>query len=133
MPHLDKDVKYFSEICGFKYIPGFDFKENNIIYKFRGNLFKKDDLISIIKISRSDNPFWGISAMIVDDFTLMKTIKFSAIFLTSKTTGYYYTLSNLNLLIKERNLKKVSTDYKINSPLNSCFYFTGIENFKNFI
>lgn len=123
MPSIDEDVMYFSEACEYIYMP-----PSKI---FKGNIFKHGDMISIIKISRSKKPFWGINANMVDAINTMKDINFSAIFLTSKTTGYYYNLSNLSALIKERNLKKIQNDYKINSPLQNCFYFSGIEKFKS--
>jgi len=96
------------------------FKRSN--YFFLGNKF------IMVKISRSERPFWGIGKLFVD---LLNNFDYFLILLVSNREGWAFSKEEVNSNIKSKkwNLRKADNNYKINWPLPDRNAFYSPENF----
>ena len=112
---MDKEIKSFVEKIGAK-AP--DPKAENFrLFKSifpRPNYFILEKHFIIIKISRSEKPFWGLSKKSVD--LLNNLENYFLVLLDSDTSGWFFNKVGINSKIKTRewNLQDYSGEYKIN-------------------
>ena len=112
---MDKEIKSFVEKIGAKAPdPG---AENFRLFKSifpRPNYFILEKHFIIIKISRSEKPFWGLSKKSVD--LLNNLENYFLVLLDSDTSGWFFNKVGINSKIKTRewNLQDSSGEYKIN-------------------
>ncbi len=83
----------------------------------RSNYFVFEGKFSIIKISRSEKPFWGVGKVFID--FLNNTENYFLILLTSNREGWFFSKADINNNIKNGKWRLRETDgnYKINLPL----------------
>ena len=87
----------------------------------------------MVKISRSDPPFWGIGKNFVD---LLNAHDYLLVLLVSDREGWVFSKDEVNSNIgnKKWNLRVKDNNYKINWPLPDRNSFNCPENFlKKFI
>lgn len=122
---IDKDVKNFVEAVGASE-PSPD-SENYYKWKAifkRSNYFLINKTFMVVKISRSEKPFWGLGKKILDLLNLLE--EYYLVLLISSHEGWIFTKSEVNANIKSKkwNLREADNNYKINYPLpdkNSFF------------
>ncbi len=97
----------------------------------RSNYFLLRDTLLIVKISRSDKPFWGVGRKYIE--FLNRFDSYLLVLLTSKDRGWFFTKRDVNKKIRDKvwNLREEDDNYKIN--YNTVRYhenrFTSIEQF----
>lgn len=95
---------------------------------FRGNVFYKEDKILLIKISRTQKPFWGLNGNLMDlliEGSKKNMIKFSIILLTTSSDGWVYSQNlAINMIENGRWKKNNKGQYLINPPLKHEFSFS---------
>jgi len=99
----------------------------------RPNYFLLGDKFIMVKISRSDKPFWGIGKPFID---LLNNFEYFLILLVSNREGWAFSKEEVKANIKNKkwNLRKTDNNYKINWPLPDRNSFHSPENFlKKFI
>ncbi|MCI0696070.1 hypothetical protein L0337_29230 [candidate division KSB1 bacterium] len=114
---MDQDISLFVDAIG-----AIEPKPGDEIYsKFkqifrRSNYFIYEGHFLIIKISRSDRPFWGIGKAYVE--LLNGVSNYFLILLTSPTSGWLFSKHEVNHKIKNGDwpLKDKDREYKINPP-----------------
>lgn len=90
----------------------------------RSNYFRLDGMLIVVKISRSEKPFWGIGKDILDLLSLLEDYRI--ILLTSDKEGWAFPKRDVEGMIKSKRwkLREADNNYKINAPLpdkNSFF------------
>lgn len=131
---MDKEIQAFTQAVGAKEPqPG---SENYAIFRSvfkRSNYFSLGNKIIMVKISRSDPPFWGIGKNFVD---LLNAHDYLLVLLVSDREGWVFSKDEVNSNIghKKWNLRVADNNYKINWPLPDRNSFNCPENFlKKFI
>lgn len=121
----DKDVMDFVKAIGASEPPpdSENYQKWKAIFK-RSNYFILNKNFMIVKISRSDKPFWGVGKDIIDLLNLVE--EYYLVLLISSREGWVFTKSEINANIKSKkwNLRHADNNYKINFPLpdkNSFF------------
>jgi len=95
----------------------------------RSNYFRHDKGFMIIKISRSDKPFWGVGKKYIDFLNELE-INYFLVLLDSNKSGYVFDKTEINRMIKRKEWRLASDDnYKINSPLPNRYLFRNTEQF----
>jgi hypothetical protein len=87
----------------------------------------------MVKISRSEKPFWGIGKPFID---LLNNFDYLLILLVSNLEGWVFSKEEVNSNIKNKkwNLREADKNFKINWPLPDRNSFYSPENFlKKFI
>ncbi|MBP7177277.1 MAG: hypothetical protein KBA53_13810 [Thermoclostridium sp.] len=103
-----------------------------VIFK-RLNYFLLGNKFVMIKISRSERPFWGIGKPFID---LLNNFDYLLILLVSNREGWVFSKEEINSNIKNKkwNLREADNNYKINWPLPDRNSFDSPDNFlKKFI
>ena len=94
----------------------------------RSNYFLLGNKFIIVKISRSETPFWGIGKNFID---LLNNFDYLLILLVSNREGWVFSKDaiNSNIRHKKWNLRIADNNYKINWPLPDRNSFFSPENF----
>lgn len=115
---MDPDIKVFVDAVGATTpLEGTEHYEKfRTIFK-RENYFTLDKRFLVIKISRSEKPFWGLTKSIIDFVNELDD--YSLVLLTSPTAGWIFSKSQVNDHIESGAwaLRKADGNYKINMPL----------------
>ena len=115
---IDLDIEKFVSAVGGKEPSQND--ENFAQWKsifWRSSYFLVDGTFMIVKISRSQTPFWGVGRGFIE---LMNSLdNYFLVLLTSSYQGWVFTKSEVNANISSRRwkLREKDNNYKINSPL----------------
>lgn len=99
----------------------------------RSNYFLLGGKFIMVKISRSEKPFWGIGKPFID---LLNNLDYLLILLVSNREGWVFSKEEVNSNIKNKkwNLREADNNFKINWPLPDRNSFYSPENFlKKFI
>ena len=127
---VDPDIHAFVEAIGANApSPGSDdFDKWKSIFK-RSNYFRFCGKIMMVKISRSEKPFWGAGKDILDLLNTLDDYYF--VLLISSREGWVFSKSEVNAHIRSKkwNLRVADNNYKINSPLPDKNSFFSPENF----
>ena len=127
---MDKDIKEFVEAIGAS-----EPQPDEKIYNTYRDLFKRHNYFSlngmfiIIKISRSDRPFWGIGRKFIE---LMKnTDNYYLILLVSGKEGWFFSKGEIDSNIRQGRwkLREKDDNYKINPPLPDKNSFNSAKTF----
>lgn len=126
---MDKEIKEFTQTIGaVEPQPG---TEKYAIFKTifkRSNYFLLGKKFIMIKISRSDPPFWGIGKDFID---LLNNFDYLLILLVSNREGWVFSKEEVNANIRHKkwNLRIADNNYKINWPLPDRNSFFSPDNF----
>jgi hypothetical protein len=127
---MGDEIKEFATAIGAREpIPG-DGKYNLFRQLFRrSNYFILDGKFAIIKISRSEIPFWGVGKDFID--LLNHTENYFLILLISNKEGWFFTKPEVNNNINSGRWRHREADnnYKINMPLPDANSFIGPSHF----
>jgi hypothetical protein len=115
---MDKDIKEFIESIGAS-----EPNPSEKIYPLYRDLFKRQNYFSlkgtllIIKISRSDRPFWGLGRQFIE--LLKNTDNYILVLLVSNKEGWYFSKKDIEANIRQGRwkLREKDDNYKINPPL----------------
>ncbi len=90
----------------------------------RQNYFLLKERFLIVKISRTDKPFWGIGKKFVD---FLNDLNYYLMLLTSPRESWVFSKAEVNANIRSRkwNLREADNNYKINPPLPDRNAFLG--------
>ena len=126
---MDQDIKLFVDAIGAEEPSAGD----EIYLKFRqffkrSNYFFYKGHFLVIKISRSNRPFWGLGNDYVE---LLKTVDtYLLVLLTSPKSGWLFSKHELNHKITCGDWRLTDKDYKINPPsLRYENHFNSLERF----
>lgn len=115
---MGNEIKEFAAAIGAREPnpEGEDYKLFRQVFK-RSNYFIIDGKFAIIKISRSDKPFWGVGKSYID--LLNSSNNYFLILLTSGREGWLFTKAEINGNINSGKwrLRVDDNNYKINLPL----------------
>ena len=94
----------------------------------RSNYFFMNGKILIVKISRSDKPFWGVGAKYLD---FLDSFDYFLVLLTSNTEGWIFSKKEVkaNITSDRWRLREKDGNYKINMPLSQQNSFFSPEHF----
>jgi hypothetical protein len=124
------EIKEFAAAIGAKEPNSGDknYKLFRQVFK-RSNYFVLDGKFAIIKISRSDKPFWGVGKDYID--FLNNTGNYFLVLLVSNREGWVFTKAEINNHINSANwrLREADNNYKINVPLPDTNSFTTPSHF----
>jgi hypothetical protein len=83
----------------------------------RQNYFTINDCFLVIKISRSERPFWGLTKAIIDFLNQLND--YSVVLLTSPTESWVFSKSQVNGHMRSGHwaLREADGNYKVNMPL----------------
>ena len=131
MSLVDKDICQFVAAVGGKMpLP----EDGDIYWKWkslfkRPNYFFFDGKFMIVKISRSQKPFWGVGKKYID--LLDKNDDYFLVLLCSPNEGWMFVKSEINAHIRNNSwkLREKDNQYKINSPLPDKNSFASPEDF----
>lgn len=116
-PAIDADIKLFVDRIGAS-IP---LIENEAYATFRKvfkkqNYFKLGRTFLVVKISRSDRPFWGLTKDIIDFIDGLDD--YFVVLLTSPSDGWIFSKAEVASNIRSESWGLAADgNYKINSPL----------------
>ena len=97
----------------------------------RANYFLHVKGFMIIKISRSEKPFWGVGKVYID-FLNELDVDYFLVLLESEKSGYVLKKQDINRMIQRKEWGLASdNNYKINSPLQERFLFRNVKQFLN--
>ncbi len=101
---------------------------------YNGNLFIKDGIILIIKVSRTDKKFYGANGNILDTLIYAleeNSIHFGIVLLNNEQGGWFYPDNIIFNKIQRGIWRKANDgDYKINFPFTDSFYFNSYDDFE---
>ncbi len=126
---MELEVKQFTEAVGAIYPD----VEHSMYVQFR-QFFKRQSVFLlggkflIVKISRTEKPFWGIAKRYID--ILNNYDDFHLVLLTSYNDGYCFSKNEINKSIENKKWGLSKDQYKINPPLPDQNSFCSIESFK---
>jgi hypothetical protein len=128
----DKDIEQFVASIGAKE-PSPDstnYGEWRIIFK-RSNYFIFNGRFMIVKVSRSEKPFWGVGKEFIDLFNSLDD--YYLVLLISSMNGWVFTKSDVNANINNNRwkLRQADNNYKINYPLPDRNSFFSPKSFLN--
>jgi len=131
---MDKEIQEFTQSIGaVTPQPG---TEHYTIFKTifkRSNYFLLGKKFIMVKISRSEPPFWGIGKDFID---LLNNFDYLLILLVSNREGWTFSKDEVNSNIRHKkwNLRIADNNYKINWPMPDRNSFHSPENFlKKFV
>ncbi len=125
---MKDEIRRFTEAIGAT-APSADCAEMwKVIFK-RPNYFLFNHRIMVVKISRSERPFWGVKKERID--LLNSLDDYFLVLLISAREGWFFTKSEINGNInsKKWNLRVADNNYKINFPLPDKNSFFSQANF----
>ena len=95
----------------------------------RQNYFTINSRFLVIKISRSEKPFWGLTKAIID--FLNELNDYSVVLLMSPTEGWVFSKAQVNGHIRSGRwaLREADGNYKINMPLPDSNMFSTTARF----
>jgi len=95
----------------------------------RSNYFLLSGKFLMIKISRTDKPFWGIGKDFVD---LLNNFDYFLILLVSNKEGWVFSKAEVssNINSKKWRLREADNNYKINPPLPDRNSFHSPQDFQ---
>ena len=115
---MEDEIKEFAAAIGAREPSheGKDYKLFRKVFK-RSNYFIIDGKFAIIKISRSDKPFWGVGKSYIELLNISSN--YFLILLTSSREGWFFTKAEINNNINSGKwrLREADNNYKINLPL----------------
>jgi len=126
---MDNEIQEFTQAIG-AVTPQLD-SEKYVTFKTifkRSNYFLLGNKFIIVKISRSEKPFWGIGKDFID---LLNNFDYLLILLVSNHEGWVFSKEEVNANIRHKtwNLRIADNNYKINWPLPDRNSFHSPENF----
>ena len=131
---MDQEIKEFTQAIGATRPQPHE--ENYKLFKAvfrRANYFRHKNGAMIIKISRSERPFWGVGKKYID-FLNELGVNYFLVLLESERSGYVFTKKELNRNIERKEWRLGSDDnYKINPPLPNRNVFRNAEQFLHHI
>ena len=106
---IDADIKLFVDS-----IDAYRTTTNTRLFS-RSNYFELQDFFFVIKISRSNTPFWAVRKNVIEFLNGNNTI-YCLILLTSEKSGWVFNKNELNKMINNKNwnLRQADGNYKIN-------------------
>lgn len=127
---IDPDIKAFVDSIGAKE-PLADSESVVLFRKMfkRQNYFTLNGRFLIIKISRSEKPFWGVGKEYIDFLNGLED--YSLVLLTSPTEGWVFSKAQINSHISSGRwaLREADGNYKINLPLPDANMFSTTARF----
>ena len=127
---MDTDIKKFVEAVGATEPGPGDkiYSASRRLFR-RSNYFLLNSRLTIVKISRSKKPFWGLGKNVVDFANELDD--YFVVLLISSREGWVFGKTEVNANIKSRkwNLRQDDNQYKINSPLPDRNSFFSPRNF----
>jgi hypothetical protein len=122
---MDNDIKKFTAAIGAGE-PAADSK-NYAVWKSvfrRSNYFIFNKQIMVVKISRSERPFWGLGKNYIDFLNTLDD--YYVVLLISAREGWVFSKSEVNMHVRSNRwkLRIADNNYKMNFPLpdrNSFF------------
>jgi hypothetical protein len=96
----------------------------------RHNYFLLDGRFLIIKISRSERPFWGVGKDYIDFLNGLN--KYYLVLLVSAREGWVFSKTDVDANIRSQKwkLREDDNNYKINPPLPDRNSFAGAKSFR---
>ncbi len=87
-----------------------------------------DNSFMVVKISRSDKPFWGVGKKYVD--LLGHTDNYYVVLLVNEREGYVFQKAEVKKAISNKDWRLAKDEnYKINFPIANKFSFSSPEGF----
>ncbi len=127
---IDKDIFEFVTGIGAKEpTPNSEnFAKWKAVFK-RSNYFQFNGKLMIVKISRSQKPFWGVGKVFIDLLNVLED--YYVVLLISKKEGWIFNKSEVNNHISSGrwNLREADNNYKINYPLPDNNSFSSQKSF----
>ena len=127
---IDPDIEKFVDAVGAK-VPLAGSDHSALFRRMfkRQNYFTLNNQLLVVKISRSDKPFWGLTKAIID--FLNELNDYSVVLLTSPTEGWVFSKSQVNGHIRSGRwaLREADGNYKINMPLPDGNMFSTASRF----
>jgi len=127
---IDKDIAQFVTESGATEpsLYSEDFRKWKAIFK-RSNYFIFNGKLMIVKISRSNKPFWGLTKGIIDLLNSMKD--YLLVLLVSSREGWVFNKKDVNDNIRSNRwkLRVADQNYKINYPLPDSHSFISMKSF----
>lgn len=128
---MDREVKEFTEGIG-----AFEPESSEEAYSFfrslfkRSNYFRIGDRFIIVKVSRSERPFWGVGKKFLNFFDKLE-IDYLLVLLVSGREGWVFDKQEINYHIAKGYWKLHPKDqnYKINPPLKDRNAFSTHKQF----
>ncbi len=127
---MDQEIKTFTEKIGaIRPQPGDkSYKLFKSIFR-RSNYFVHKKGAMIIKISRTEKPWWGVGKKYIDLLNDLQ-VNFFLVLLESQRSGYVFTKEELNRKIQSGDWRLASDDnYKIYPPLPDQNVFLNVGQF----
>ncbi len=126
---MDKEIQEFTQAIGAA-IPqpgSANYSTFKSLFK-RSNYFMFGNKFLMVKISRTEKPFWGIGKDFID---LLNNFDYFLALLVSNREGWVFSKTEVNSNInnKKWNLREADKNYKINPPLPGRNSFYSPENF----
>lgn len=127
---IDPDIKRFVDTAGAK-VPLSE-SEHYVLFRRvfkRQNYFTLNNRLLVVKISRSDRPFWGLTKTIIDFLNELED--YSVVLLTSPSEGWVFSKSQVGDHIRSGRwaLREADGNYKINMPLPDSNMFSTTSRF----
>jgi hypothetical protein len=127
----DQDIVKFAEAAGAR-----EPLPNDEIYVSFRRMFKRhnyfllDGRFLIIKISRSERPFWGVGKEYIDFANALDN--YYLVLLVSAREGWVFSKADVDANIRSRkwNLREADDNYKINLPLPDRNAFASAKSFR---
>lgn len=114
MPKIDPEVQEFVDAVGAKFPRPQD--EEYALFSVvtrRGNYFVHPEGFMIVKLSRSDKPFWGLGKKHVD-FLNDLLDNYFLVLLESSNSGHLFNKEEINTNIRRSAWGLSGSEYKIN-------------------
>lgn len=127
---MDKEISEFIEAIGAKE-PSPGHSSYNLfrdVFK-RSNYFRLNGVFLIIKISRSEKPFWGVGRKYIE---LLNTAdNYFLVLITKAKDGWFFQKADINKNIEQGiwRLREKDDNFKINFPLPDQHLFTSPQDF----
>jgi len=128
---MDKEVREFVESIG-----AHEPREGDAVYaRFRQffkrlNYFFLNDCLIIVKVSRTEKPFWGVGKKYIDLLNKLSS-PYYLVLLTSGRDGWVFDKHDIlhNIDMGYWKLSSKDENYKINPPLKDRNSFTSPKRF----
>jgi len=114
---MEQEIKDFTKEIGARSPKPEEksYKLFKLIFR-RDNYFRHEQGVMIIKISRSERPFWGVGKKYID-FLNELGVNYFLVLLESNRSGYIFKKRELNQKIERKDWGLGNDDnYKINPP-----------------
>lgn len=127
---MDKEISDFTSAIGAtEPPPGSEgYKLFRQLFK-RSNYFVLNGKFLVVKISRSEKPFWGVGNKFINFFNSFEN--YHLVLLISKREGWVFNKNEINNYINNGTwrLREKDDNYKINVPLPDSNSFVSINAF----